>query len=182
MFQRLAQAFHVPVPEANIEHPVAIETRRIREVPATKATNTTNATNATNTTNATNATNATHDTQGSFSDQRKAFIKEEEAKRKLLWETCASHPCSTHDPQSMALTGFSDTHHEGHRDGDVIKMYQRALRPPFQKDLLRQGPATVERVLQEAPVTDRPINQLEQGRPLQTPLTRVSYRMCSGYA
>ena len=79
----------------------------------------------------------------------------------------------------MALTGFSDTHQEGHRDGDVIKMYQRATRPPFQKTLLRQGPATVEQVLQEARVTDRPIDELEQGRTLQIPLTRVPYRMCS---
>jgi hypothetical protein len=79
----------------------------------------------------------------------------------------------------MALTGFSDTHQEGHRDGNVIKIYQRATRPPFQKNLLQQGPVTVEQVLQEAPVTDRPIDQLEQGRTLQIPLTRVPYRMCS---
>ena len=115
----------------------------------------------------------------SFADQRKSFIKEEEAKRARLWETCASLPRSTYDPQSMALTGFSETHQEGHRDGDVIKMYQRATRPPFQKTLLRQGPAIVEQVLQEAAVTDRPIDQLEQGRTLQIPLTRVPYRMCS---
>ena len=167
MFQRLAQAFHIPVPVPiqEMERSPAIGTR-IQRAPMDSIAPTSMAP-------------MDSSTQGSFSDQRKSFIKEEEAKRKLLWETCACFPRSTHDPTSMALTGFSNSHQEGHRDGDVIKMYQRATRPPFQKGLLRQGPATVEQVLQEAPVTDRPLSQLEQGRPLQTPLTRVPYRMCS---
>ena len=175
MFQRLAQAFHVPVPVPiqEMERRPGIGTRgRTPMAPVAPVAP------VAPTYMAPEAPEAPS-TQGSFSDQRKSFIKEEEAKRKLLWETCASLPRSTYDPQSMALTGFSDTHQEGHRDGDVIKIYQRATRPPFQKGLLRQGPATVEQVLQEAPVTDRPIHQLEQGRPLQTPLTRVPYRMCS---
>jgi len=175
MFQRLAQAFHVPVPVPiqEMERRPGIGTRgRTPMAPVAPVAP------VAPTYMAPEAPEAPS-TQGSFSDQRKSFIKEEEAKRKLLWETCASLPRSTYDPQSMALTGFSDTHQEGHRDGDVIKIYQRATRPPFQKGLLRQGPATVEQVLQEAPVTDRPIYQLEQGRPLQTPLTRVPYRMCS---
>jgi len=173
MFQRLAQAFHVPVPVPiqEIERRPAVGTRG-RASMASTAPMAPMAPIA-------SAALAAPAEPVSFSDQRKTFIKEEEAKRKLLWETCASLPRSTYDPQSMALTGFSETHQEGHRDGDVIKIYQRATRPPFQKTLLRQGPATVEHVLQEAPVTDRPMNELEQGRPLQTPLTRVPYRMCS---
>ena len=178
MFQRLAQAFHVPVPVPiqEMERRPGIGTRgRTPMAPVAPVAPVAPTYMAPEAPEAPEAPS----TQGSFSDQRKSFIKEEEAKRKLLWETCASLPRSTYDPQSMALTGFSDTHQEGHRDGDVIKIYQRATRPPFQKGLLRQGPATVEQVLQEAPVTDRPIHQLEQGRPLQTPLTRVPYRMCS---
>ena len=173
MFQRLAQAFHVPVavPIQEMERRPAIETRRRQGVPAMSMTPAMSVTPVTSA--------APRDAPMSFSDQRKSFIKEEEEKRAHLWETCASLPRSTYDPQSMALTGFSDTHQEGHRDGDVIKMYQRATRPPFQKSLLQQGPVTVERVLQEAPVTDRPISQLEQGRTLHIPLTRVPYRMCS---
>ena len=173
MFQRLAQAFHVPVPV-----PVPIQEIERRPAVGTRGRASMVSTPTPMEPMAPEAPMAPA-TQGSFSDQRKSFIKEEEAKRKQLFDTCASLPRSTYDPQSMALTGFSDTHQEGHRDGDVIKIYQRATRPPFQKGLLRQGPATVEQVLQEAPVTDRPINQLEQGRPLQTPLTRVPYRMCS---
>lgn len=173
MFQRLAQAFHVPVPVPiqEIERRPAVGTRG-RRVPMEPM-----ASMAPMAPMAPIAPVAPAEPV-SFSDQRKSFIKEEEAKRKLLWETAAALPRSTYDPQSMALTGFSDTHQEGHRDGDVIKMYQRATRPPFQKALLRQGPMTVEHVLQEA-VTDRPISQLEQGRTLQIPLTRVPYRMCS---
>lgn len=177
MFQRLAQAFHVPVPVSvpiqEIERRPAVGTRgRASMAPMAPASSASSASASSASASAASAAPV------SFSDQRKSFIKEEEAKRKILWDTAAL-PRSTYDPQSMALTGFSDTHQEGHRDGDVIKMYQRATRPPFQKSLLRQGPATVEQVLQEARVTDRPIDELEQGRTLQIPLTRVPYRMCS---
>ena len=173
MFQRLAQAFHVPVPVSvpvqEMERRPAVGTRihRVPIAPITMAPM------------APMASVDSMDSKVSFSDQRKTFIKEEEAKRARLWETCASLPRSTYDPQSMALTGFSETHQEGHRDGDVIKMYQRATRPPLQRGVVRQGSGTVEQVLQEAPVTDRPIDQLEQGRTLHIPLTRVPYRMCS---
>ena len=180
MFQRLAQAFHVPVPAPvpiqEIERRPAVGTRGRASMASTAPM----APMAPMASTAPAASAAPAPAEPvSFSDQRKSFIKEEEAKRKLLWETAAVLPRSTYDPRSMALTGFSDTHQEGHRDGNVIKIYQRATRPPFQKNLLQQGPVTVEQVLQEAPVTDRPIDQLEQGRPLQTPLTRVPYRMCS---
>jgi len=170
MFQRLAQAFHVPAPTVS----------RSLEIPQGDRVTMTRAATPTQVSHrSVPLQQEALPQERSFSERRQSFIEEEEEKRKRLFETCASLPRSTYDPHSMALTGFSEAHQEGHRDGDTIKVYQRVTRPPLQRGVVRQGNGTVEQVLQESSVYDRPIVQLEQGRTLQIPLTRVPYRMCS---
>ena len=102
----------------------------------------------------------------SFSEQRKAFVKEQEAKRQHLLVACDSmtqHAPSS-DPRSAALAVFSERVQEGNRDGDVIKVYQRVTRPFFQPSLLKHVPTTVYRVLEETRATDLPRAKIQQGR------------------